>query len=99
MKPQKIATFILLSIVLAPPVALCQTTARDYFNQGVDHFNAKQYDQAIADYTKAIELNPKYGAAYHNRGAAYEEKGQYAQAAADYTKLNHTTFVHAYGNR
>ena len=30
-----------------------------------------QYDKAIADYNKAIELNPKFTGAYINRGLAY----------------------------
>jgi len=45
-----------------------------------------QYDKAIADYTKAIELNPRDAKAYNNRGNAYGNKGQYDQAIADYTK-------------
>ena len=30
----------------------------------------KQHKEAIADYDKAIELNPKYFNAYYNRGTA-----------------------------
>ena len=45
-----------------------------------------QYDQAISDYGKAIEINPKYADAYTNRGDAYDSKGQYDQAISDYSK-------------
>jgi len=31
--------------------------------------------EAISDYTKAIELKPKYAEAYNNRGTAYDELG------------------------
>ncbi|MFH1227874.1 MAG: tetratricopeptide repeat protein [Planctomycetota bacterium] len=40
-------------------------------------------DQAIADYTKAIELNPNYANAYHNRGIAYASKEDYQKAITD----------------
>jgi len=45
-----------------------------------------QYDQAIADYNKDIEINPRDAVAYYNRGIVYGLSGQYDQAIADYTK-------------
>jgi tetratricopeptide (TPR) repeat protein len=45
-----------------------------------------QYDQAIDDYTKAIELRPDYAEAYNDRGFAYYLKGDYPRAIADYTR-------------
>jgi tetratricopeptide (TPR) repeat protein len=45
------------------------------------------YDKAIADYSKAIEINPRDADVYSNRGAAYADgKGQYDKAIADYSK-------------
>ena len=44
------------------------------------------YNQTILDYTKTIELNPRYGKAYYNRGNAYEHKGEYDLAISDFTK-------------
>ena len=44
------------------------------------------YDKAIADYTEAIRLDPKFAEAYYNRGVAYENKGEYDKAIADYTE-------------
>jgi Flp pilus assembly protein TadD len=41
-------------------------------------------EQAIADYTEAIRVDPSYADAYYNRGAAYEKLGQTADAEADY---------------
>ena len=43
-------------------------------------------DQAIADYTKAIESNPHYADAYGSRGIVYQAKGDGDHAIADYTK-------------
>ena len=42
--------------------------------------------QAIADYTKAIELNPKDATHYNNRGIAHRKLGNAAQAEADFAK-------------
>jgi len=44
------------------------------------------YDKAIADYTKAIEIDPKYADVYYDRGDVWYDKGDYDKAIADYTK-------------
>jgi tetratricopeptide (TPR) repeat protein len=46
----------------------------------------KDYDRAIADYNKAIELNPNYAEAYSDRGVTYYYKNDSDQALADYNK-------------
>ncbi len=55
-------------------------------NSGLDYFDKGLYDQAIADFTRAIEINPWLAEAHVNRGIAYEKKGQIDQAIADYNK-------------
>ena len=45
-----------------------------------------QYDQAISDYTKAIEINANNAYAYCNRGSVYDDKGLYDKAIADFNK-------------
>jgi tetratricopeptide (TPR) repeat protein len=39
-----------------------------YNNRGVAYYDNKQYDQAIADYNRAIEINPKDAYPFSNRG-------------------------------
>ena len=43
-------------------------------NVGVAYDSKGQYDQAIADYNKALEINPKSAIAYTNPGIAYYNK-------------------------
>ncbi|HJZ32747.1 MAG TPA: tetratricopeptide repeat protein, partial [Hyphomicrobiaceae bacterium] len=60
--------------------------AAAYRNRAAGHAAKKAFDQAIADYSKAIELNPKDVAAYNGRAAVYTSKGDYEHAVADATK-------------
>ncbi|MCA9891205.1 MAG: tetratricopeptide repeat protein, partial [Anaerolineae bacterium] len=48
------------------------------------YYELKQYEQAIADYDKAIQLEPQYASAYYNRGLAYYMLNEYDLAIADY---------------
>ena len=52
-----------------------------------DHFDAGDYDSAIADYTKAIRLSPKYASAFERRGTVYQIKGDDESAIADFKKV------------
>ena len=38
-----------------------------YFYRGVTHQAMKNYDEAILDYTKALQINPNMADAYYNR--------------------------------
>ena len=46
----------------------------------------REFENAIADYSKAIELKPNDFSSYNNRGAAYEDLNLMEQAIADYQK-------------
>lgn len=72
-----------------------------YVNRGSAYQNLKQYDKAISDYNKAIELNPADADAYYGRGLVYYYLKQYNRAIDDYSKaieLN-PNFAYAYNNR
>ena len=60
--------------------------AEKYWNSGNEYLLRDDYKGAIADFTKAIEINPEFTQAYLNRGVAYAFLQDYQAAIADYTK-------------
>jgi len=52
-------------------------------DKGNKFFLAKQYDQAIAEYSKAIKFDPSDSAFYSNRCAAYMGLNKFEEALAD----------------
>ena len=55
-------------------------------NRGVAHNKLGQYETAIADYTKAIQLDPGYAIAFYNRGVVLGLIGKDDLAKADFKK-------------
>ncbi|HQU84315.1 MAG TPA: protein kinase [Pyrinomonadaceae bacterium] len=62
--------------------------ADDYYTIAKDCRSKKDYDGAIKNYTKAIELNPDNALAYLWRGASYADKNNKDQAVKDFNKAN-----------
>ena len=62
-----------------------------YHNRGDAYGLKGDFDRAISDYNKAIELNPNYAPAYNSRGRAYTSKGDYTRAVADVTRAGELT--------
>jgi tetratricopeptide (TPR) repeat protein len=60
--------------------------AAAYDNRAYAYRHKGLVDQAIADETQALALNPNDANGYNNRGNAYDDKGLYDQAIADYTR-------------
>ena len=56
-----------------------------YYNRGVLYGYLGQDDKAIADYTKAIEVNPKHESAWANRGVCHSNLGNIDNATHDLT--------------
>jgi tetratricopeptide (TPR) repeat protein len=59
------------------------------------------YEEAIADYNRAIELNAGLLAAYNNRGIVYAAQGEYELAMDDFNHVlgSDSGYVIAYNNR
>ena len=58
--------------------------ASGHNTRGTELAQAKQYDAAIAEFTKAIQENPKDPLGYTNRGSAYRDAGRLPEAQADF---------------
>ena len=57
-----------------------------YYNRGVAYSNTGKYTQAIADFDKAIELNPLQSVFYWSRGRIYRLLGDNDRAIVDFNK-------------
>jgi Flp pilus assembly protein TadD len=84
--PTKLLAFV-LSLML-PAVAAAQTSAfAPYYNKrGLAREAKGDHDGAVADYNRAIDLNPKDAGAYMNRGFAKQANGDQDGAIADYNR-------------
>jgi tetratricopeptide (TPR) repeat protein len=78
-----------------PPAAAAPTVAvsavEQHFDQGVTHYQAEQWDQAIAEFQAAIRLDPEFGPAYLGLGYSYafgpNELAKAIEALETYLKL------------
>jgi tetratricopeptide (TPR) repeat protein len=61
-------------------------SAKTCYDSGIKHLEKKEYDLAISDFNKALEIYPVSAATYNNRGFAYAKKGRYDLAISDFTK-------------
>ncbi len=60
--------------------------ARQYLNEGTRFLRAWKMSEAIAAFTRAINIDARYAEAYVKRGLAYYRSGQYEAAIADYNR-------------
>jgi tetratricopeptide (TPR) repeat protein len=60
--------------------------AEAFYELGRENFSKKMYQEAIANFTHAIRLNPKYIKAYKYRGLICSELGYEYRATADLNK-------------
>ena len=91
---------------LPPAAAVAQNppnvnAVKSFADSAIAAFGRKEYDKAIADFTKAIELDPANLYFNCSRGVAYFEKGDYDRAIADFNQMLRIApnFAEAYVNR
>ena len=60
--------------------------AAAYNNRGVAKFGKGYLDDAIADFTSALNRNPKFVDAFKNRGLAYKMQGASDKAIDDFNQ-------------
>ena len=92
----------LIILILIALVLFVGVSIRDaYYNRGAAKIEKGDLDGAIADYNRAIELNPKDARAYYNRGIAKRAKGDLDGAIADFSRAIELDpkYAIAYNNR
>ena len=82
-------------------VKTIQTTAEETIKNGNKAFQAGQFEDAIAYYSKAVDINPHNIDVHYNLGVCKEKLKRYIEAVVDYSKailLNPLDAI-AYNNR
>jgi tetratricopeptide (TPR) repeat protein len=77
------AMFVVLQTVYS---SITPGHALYYSNRGDNYLSSGNYELAIAEYTKAIDVDPTLASLYYNRGLAYSLYEKYELAVVDYTK-------------
>lgn len=58
-------------------------SAATYFHQGVEHYRLGDFQGAVEEFNRAIQINPNYADAYNKRSSAYASLGNYQKAIED----------------
>lgn len=65
----------------------CSETDAEYCNRvGLESFQKGYFDNAVYNFTRAIERNPNYGEAYFNRGKAQHMLNEMNNGCSDFQK-------------
>ncbi len=82
---RKLFLLALVLILFLPLLTTsCSAVAVIHTKQGDWHAEHEEPEKAIAEYTKAIELNPKAVSAYSGRGNVYFSQGHWGPAIEDF---------------
>ena len=78
--------FLTTGLVLSFPEKVSARNFDYYFDRAYEKSKNGDHIGAIADFTKAIEIDPKDHDSYHNRGVSRESLGKWYEAISDYIK-------------
>jgi len=77
-----------VSVISVPAaVTVADTNKASYELSGYNLAKSGQYDEAIIEYTKALQLNPQGKDIYFNLGFIYDKLKQYTAAVSNYEKV------------
>ena len=82
----KFLLFLMMGLLPMLAASSGSDSAFDFATRGYEKHVKGDLDGAIADYTKAIQLNPNYAEAYAARSVAEKVKGDSNGANADHAK-------------
>ena len=90
MSRRTIAIAAALSVLAlgSPLITACANPlATNSYDSGIEKYEQGNYQGAISDWSKAIEINPQDAIAYYNRGLAKGDLEDYQGAISDYDKV------------
>jgi tetratricopeptide (TPR) repeat protein len=90
MEPEMAAAYLSRGKTLIASVHRFVSTETDFTLSDTVHYSEKETGiiaNAIADFSRALELDPNNADAYKHRGTAYRITGYYERAASDFTRL------------
>ena len=67
-----------------PAHKLLKEIKQTYFNRGRDYLSKKQYNEAVTEFKKVIDIDPDHKNAHYCRGAAYYWSGMFVDAICSY---------------
>jgi tetratricopeptide (TPR) repeat protein len=82
-----VAVSIVISGIAGRRKAALVAQATPFANDGLAHHRAGNLDLAIADYSKALDVHPKFVEVLQHRGNAHQSKGDHDRAIADFSKM------------
>ncbi len=100
-KDQPQAQQIIVETTSQPAPTQEELSAEQFFSRAREKSRKGYFDDAIVDYTHAIQLKPDYVVAHYNRGEAYRKKGLFDSAIVDYTQAIQlkSDYATAFNNR
>jgi len=78
--------FLIVAATAAPLLADVRSDAREQVEFGINVAQRGLWREAIYRWEKAVELDPKYAAAFNDLAIAYEHEGQLDKARKAYEK-------------
>jgi len=98
---KKFIFYLLLFPFLVSVSNADEALTRAYFKKGNTFFDIGQYEKAIENYNKIIELEPSNIKAYYNRGLANQKLRLYDKAIKDFTRTIQlkSDYIQAYFER
>lgn len=80
------AAAVLVVLISLFVFVLWETEAKQHYNAGIAFLEESQYELAILEFDKAIELEPNYAGYYVHRAWAYSWNNEYELSIADCNK-------------
>src|SRR5688572_32793093 len=75
-----------LAVLALTPLHAANPTATGHANKGVQLAQQGAFDQAVEEFTKAIEADPRDARFYRDRGGVYLTMKRFQDAINDFTK-------------